>query len=197
MSKAREIVENLDRLGRLTRAMQFSECLNPVQWETLRYLRQANRYSRTPLALASFLGATKGTVSQTLSALEDKGLVTRVRSQADRRCVDLALSESGKSMVERDPLRELEYAVARLDDGALDRIRRMLQGLLRDIQTCHETRNFGVCQRCDKFVPLDHAAQAAGAYRCGLTGESILDVETGKICVNFSDEETETVGSGD
>ncbi|MEZ5670343.1 MAG: MarR family transcriptional regulator [Alphaproteobacteria bacterium] len=186
MSKAREIVENLDRLGRLTRAVQFSDCLNPAQWEALRYLSQANRYSRTPGALAEFLGATKGTVSQTLSALEEKGLLARIRSESDRRCIDLVLTEAGQALVRRDPLRDLERAVARLDEAALASMNAMLDGLLRDIRSCNESRDFGVCSRCERLVPLDAGAQQAPGYRCGLTGESVGDSDTRKLCANFS-----------
>lgn len=185
MGKAREIVEYLDRLGRLTRAVQYAECLNPAQWEALRFLGQANRYSRTPGALASFLGCTKGTVSQTLSTLEEKGYVTRVRSEADRRCVDLVLTDAGQALMQQDPLRELEATVGRLEESALERINAMLRDLLQDIQVLSQMRHFGVCRRCDNVVPLDAEANQACGYRCGLTGEPIVDAETGKICMSF------------
>lgn len=186
MGKAREIVEFLDRLGRVTRAVQYAECLNPAQWEALRFLSQANRYSRTPGALASFLGTTKGTVSQTLTTLEEKGLVTRVRSETDRRCVDLVLTEAGQALMTQDPLRELEQTVDRLNEDALERISAMLRDLLQDIQIRHKMRHFGVCNRCDKVVPLDEETNRACGYSCGLTGDPLFDNELGKICVNFS-----------
>jgi DNA-binding MarR family transcriptional regulator len=194
MGKAREIIEYLDRLGRLTRAVQYAECLNPAQWEALRFLSQANRYSRTPGALASFLGTTKGTVSQTLSTLEEKGFVTRIRSETDRRCVDLVLTEAGRALMRQDPLRELEATVDRLDEGALERINSMLRDLLQDIQIRNQMKHFGVCWRCDNVVPLDPAAKETCSYRCGLTGEPIVDAETGKICMNF--EATDPKGDG-
>jgi DNA-binding MarR family transcriptional regulator len=185
MSKAREIVEYLDRLGRLTRAFQYSACLNPAQWEALRFLSQANRYSRTPGALASFLGTTKGTVSQTLTTLEEKGYIARVRSETDRRCVDLVLTEAGEALMQQDPLRELEATVGRLDEALLDQINRMLRDLLQDLQLRSQMRHFGVCRRCDNVVPLDSESAACGGYRCGLTGEPIVEAESGKICMNF------------
>lgn len=185
MGKAREIVEYLDRLGRLTRAVQYAECLNPAQWEALRFLSRANRYSRTPGALASFLGTTKGTVSQTLSSLEDKGLVGRIRNEADRRCVDLVLTEAGEALMQQDPLRALEMTVDRIDEDALARISTMLRDLLQDIQIQNQMRHFGVCRRCDNVVPLAPADDDACGYRCGLTGEPIVDQETGKICMSF------------
>ena len=186
MGKAREIIEYLDRLGRVTRAVQYAECLNPAQWEALRFLSQANQYSRTPGALASFLGTTKGTVSQTLTSLEDKGLVERVRSVTDRRCVDLVLTEAGQALMTQDPLRALEQSVDRMDEDALKRISTMLRDLLQDIQVRNQMRHFGVCNRCDKVVPLDEETNRACSYSCGLTGDPLFTNELGKICMNFS-----------
>ena len=65
----------IDRLGRLMRSGEHAGDLNPAQWEALRYLARANRFSRTPAALAQYLGSTRGTVSQTLIALEDHGRI--------------------------------------------------------------------------------------------------------------------------
>ena len=64
------IVWPLERLARLMRAREHEDGLNPAQWEALRFLSRANRFSNAPGALTRYLGATKGTVSQTLMALE-------------------------------------------------------------------------------------------------------------------------------
>ena len=64
----------LERVSRLARAASFEHGLHPAQWEALRYLASANIFSNSPKALARYLGATKGTVSQTLAALVAKGL---------------------------------------------------------------------------------------------------------------------------
>ena len=60
------VSELIDRVGRVTRGLQFVNGLSPAQWESLRFIARANRYSSNPTALAKFLGSTKGTVSQTL-----------------------------------------------------------------------------------------------------------------------------------
>ena len=86
------ISELLDRVGRVTRGLQFVDGLSPAQWEALRFLARANRYSRGPSALAEFLGTTKGTISQTLIALENKGYLRRRRGARDKRSVDLELT---------------------------------------------------------------------------------------------------------
>jgi DNA-binding MarR family transcriptional regulator len=62
---------------RLMRAGEHEGGLNPAQWEALRYLSRANRFSNSPIALTRFLGSTKGTISQTIEALERKGFITK------------------------------------------------------------------------------------------------------------------------
>ena len=70
-----EIAWPLERLTRLMRAGEHEGGLNPAQWEALRYLSRANRFSNSPIALTRFLGSTKGTISQTIKALERKGFI--------------------------------------------------------------------------------------------------------------------------
>lgn len=69
---ALEAAHLIDRLDRLARNGEVSGDLNPAQWEALRFVSRANRFSRTPAALAEYLGSTRGTVSQTLIALEKR-----------------------------------------------------------------------------------------------------------------------------
>ena len=46
----------IERIGRLLTADSHASGLLPVQWEVLRYLRRANRFSRTLAALTAYLG---------------------------------------------------------------------------------------------------------------------------------------------
>ena len=67
-SAAIESAHLIGRLDRLMRSGVAVEGLNPAQWEALRYLARANRFSRPPAGLADYLGSTRGTVSQTLDS---------------------------------------------------------------------------------------------------------------------------------
>ncbi len=68
----------IERIGRLIGSESHANGLQPVHWEALRYLSKANRFSQTAAALTAYLGLTKGTVSQSLKALEAKGLVRKL-----------------------------------------------------------------------------------------------------------------------
>ncbi len=94
----------IDRLERISRTAEGGPPLNAVQWQVLRYLLRANRFSKTPAALADFLASTRGTVSQTLITLEERGLVHKTASARDRRVVNLELTAAGQDALEFDPL---------------------------------------------------------------------------------------------
>ncbi len=176
------IADLLDRLGRYLRSREHAGELNPAQWEALRYLAQANRYSLNPSALTEFLGSTRGTVSQTLIALEAKGLISREADPADRRQLRLGLTKTGRALLARDPLQELVAAAGALDPAAQRRTADGLTGLLASLQQRHGRRTFGICSAC-RFLQRDGAArQAGGPHRCGLTGEPLSVVDTGLIC---------------
>ena len=177
--------ELIDRVGRATRAIQFSCGLSPAQWESLRYVAHANRYSCNPSALANFLGATKGTISQTLIALEGKGHMRRVRGAPDRRAVKLELTASGEALLARDPLLCLERAAGSLPAKQRAALTGGLNRLLRELQSRCGSSSFGVCEECQLFGAEDAADEVGGPHRCGLTGEPIREIESQQICVSF------------
>lgn len=179
---AQRVIVLLDRLGRLTRELQFANGLNPAQWEALRFIAQANKFSRTPTALAEYLGATKGTVSQTLIALENKGLITRCKKTDDRRQVELCLTDAGQTMLGSDPMQTLERASVEIADELGAEMVKGLTRLLHDLQTRHQVSDFGVCQDCSLFCVN---TQTLDTGVCGNNGESIDAVEKTKICINY------------
>lgn len=179
---AQRVIVLLDRLGRLTRELQFANGLNPAQWEALRFIAQANKFSRTPSALAEYLGATKGTVSQTLIALENKGLITRCKKTDDRRQVELCLTDQGQTMLGNDPMQTLERASSEIADELGTEMVKGLTRLLHDLQTRHQVADFGVCQDCSLFCVN---GQTLDTGVCGNNGDSIDAVEKTKICVNY------------
>lgn len=178
------IAELVNRLGRAVHCLQFAQGLNPAQWEALRYMARANRYSRTPSALAAYLGTTKGTASQTVKALEAKGYLKRQPEPADRRVCRLMLTEAGTRLLERDPIRQIGASLA----GAgleVEETLAQLDRLMRGMQNTCGMRSFGVCQCCEHFGCDRATADPGGPHRCGLTGEPLSEVEKTRICVNF------------
>lgn len=179
---AQRIAALIERLGRLARNRRYADGLNPAQWEALSYLAIANRYSRTPSAVAEFLGTTKGTISQTLIALEKKGLITRRPGVRDRRGVVLDLARAGRAHVAMDPLRELEIAAQSLDPTIQRTLADHLSGLLAAMQRRNRFQTFGMCQTCRFFRRDGAPGERGGPHRCGLTLEPLSEPEILQIC---------------
>lgn len=144
--------------------------LNASQVAVLRYLAQANRYSNTPTAVAAYFGLTKGTVSQTLLALERSGWLRRTPDDRDRRIVRLALTRRAEALVARLAAR---FAAVPAPEGLAPQ----LESLLRSWQQARGGSSFGVCRTCRYFLTL-----GKGRFQCGLTGEPLLMPQPLKIC---------------
>ena len=185
MRRNEEIGELVTRLGRITHALQFSAGLNPAQWEAVRFLARANRYSCSPSALAAYLGTTKGTVSQTLIALESKGYVSRTRSGADRRSVTLALTESGRDLLRKDPLTLLQTAGSALPASEGDAMRNGLNRFVGILTRTFGRCEFGICEECRHLHVAGAEDKIDVPFHCGLTDDPLSEPELELICVNF------------
>lgn len=181
-TEALEAAHLIDRLERLARMGEHDDRLNPAQWEALRYLARANRFSRTPAALADYLGSTRGTVSRTVASLEEKGNVSRDPSARDGRSVALALTPRGEQTLKRDPLlamaRDIELATGADVGSLLDGLRRTLrQAIARN-----DGRPFGACQGCRHFRG-NARPSSRQPHHCVLLDETLSDADSQAICV--------------
>jgi DNA-binding MarR family transcriptional regulator len=181
---ASRIAQLVDRLARLTRELQFCSGLNPAQWEAIRFLSRANRQSRTPSGLAEFLCTTKGTASQTLIALEQKGYVSRSKGGADRRQVALELTPAGQELLQRDPILGVAEVASRLGPDIGGPLVKGLTALLHDMQVRAGVKEFGVCAECTLNCVSTEATDPTNR-ECGLTGETIIAVDTARLCINY------------
>lgn len=169
--------ELLSRMARLIAADSYDQGLQPVQWQALRYLASANRFSRTPGGLTAWLGQTKGSVSQTINTLIRKGLVSRNGDDSDRRIVRLALTAAGETLlrdqspIAADILRVL-CPTERATFGAL-----IEKSLLANLAVRGQ-RPFGVCQQCRHFE-----RGAGDEHRCALLDVPLSSAESHLICV--------------
>ena len=132
-----------ERIGRLLTTDSYSAGLLPVHWETLHYLRDANRFSRTLAAVTAYLGLTKGTVSQTLKTLEGKGLVSKEIDPGDRRSKRLALTRPGEQMLKHDPLTDLCAAIDELPGELRECLETGLRQLLNNRLNAQQRAAFG------------------------------------------------------
>jgi DNA-binding MarR family transcriptional regulator len=180
-ASAFEAAHSIDRLERLIRAGEQSDGLNPAQWDALRYLGIANRFSRTPAALADYLATTRGTVSRTLASLEEKGAIERIASTRDGRSVDFALTKSGHRLLDGDPLTRIAAGIDRATKADAPVFSTLLASVLRDALARNGGRAFGHCNSCRHFRAGHHAGNAQ-PHHCALLNESLSDADSKSIC---------------
>lgn len=162
----------LERVGSIFRSelrrVATEHELKLVQLEALVFFSRANRYSDTPAALCEYLGLTKGTVSQTVSALERRGLLTKKQDADDRRKQRCTLTKAGRVIADAAiPLEAMP---------STPRTASALEGIVRDLQRANGYRSFGICRSC-RFHEVE-----GGKARCGLTKERLTSIDTERIC---------------
>jgi DNA-binding MarR family transcriptional regulator len=168
----------IERLGRLMRAGDHAAGLNPAQAEALRYLARANRFSRTPAALAEYLGSTRGTVSQTLMSLEAKGLIQRQENARDGRSVVFALTKAASRFLRAGPDRELAAAID--EAGVAADLANDLEAGLRAAIAARGGRAFGACHTCRHFRRDQREGDAP--HHCALLDEPLSAADQALIC---------------
>lgn len=169
----------IERIGRLLSTEAHVEGLLPVQWEALRYLQRANRFSTNAAALTAYLGLTKGTVSQTLKTLESKNLVKKRVNSNDRRSNHLSLTAKGRKLLSRDPLAATVDALAELGNSTQKTLDDGLQALLSARIASQGRQAFGQCRDC-RFFARRHAD--GNPHYCQLLNEPLAASESLAIC---------------
>lgn len=170
----------IERLARIFQNDAHADGLKPTQWEALRYLARANRFSRSPRAATAYLGMTKGTVSQTIGALERKGLVHKHVDPTDRRGVQLRLTEEGIKALAHDPAMALESAASKLTDIEQSQLSSGLGKILRQLLQERKGRHFDACKTCRHFVRDD---KQGTPFYCSLLSEPLTPADSEAICV--------------
>lgn len=181
-----EAAHLIDRIERLARSGVQMHGLNPAQWEALRYLARANRFSRTPAGLAAYLGSTRGTVSQTLISLEQKGFVVRQTSERDRRSIALGLTEKGRDALADDPLLGVAQDIAQTAGEEVGAIADMLKRALRVTISRNGGRPFGLCRTCRHFRGNEDRAHT-NPHFCALLKEPLSEADGADICLEQED----------
>ncbi len=164
----------IDRLSRLSQADGWSDGLNPTQRAALGYLARANRFSCAPSHVAAYLGATRGTVSQTLHVLERKGLVSVAASVTDRRTIRYHVTPAGHADLAR--ARVMDAAIATLGPEQGQALQDGLVQLLRAMLVQNGGRSFGMCRTCQH-----HQTSARGRF-CALLKVDLTEPEADALC---------------
>ncbi len=175
----------IERIGNLLRTelrkSGHNLGLQPVHLEALHFLSICNRYSDTPMAVTDYLGATKGTVSQTLKVLETKGYLTKIVDIKDRRVQHLKVTKSGHEILSTFlPPAIFSKANNQISKTDNNQMSILLTQMLRELQRANQSKTFGVCNSCSFF------RSDGSQYQCGLTKEPLSTDDSNKICREHS-----------
>lgn len=180
MVTADNIVFLLERIGRILQNDAHVAGLKPAQWEALRFLGRANRFSRNPSALRTYLGITKGTVSQTLIALERKGFIKKETTPQDRRNILIELTPAGTEILKDDPISSLEKLVGKMTGKDRTVLEENLRSLLKMTLAERGGIMFGPCMSCKHF---ERNAKDGEPHRCGLLDVTLSESDSKQRCI--------------
>lgn len=174
MENETHIRDLINRLARLDSAQGWTGDLNPTQLAMLSYLGQANRFSRSPSHVAEYLGTTRGTTTQSLKSLHQKGYVTERRSEVDKRVISYELTETGREILRRPA--PLQKALSSFSTKERQTFQQLLQSALLDVLARNKGREFGLCKTCQHHLDSNN-----GPY-CALLDVELTREEAGQIC---------------
>lgn len=131
------------------------------------------------MALTQYLGATKGTISQTVAALVKKAIVLKTVRAGNTRSVTLVLTDLGLQLIVNDPLHQLEKSIEDLGAKTKKRFARGVLELLDGERQRQNQPQFGTCANCRFY-------RSSPQY-CMKFEQVLTAVETGLICVAHLD----------
>lgn len=181
----RTVAELVAQLGRMTYGESFANGLTPAQWTALRYFSRANRFSRTLSAFAEFHATTRGTASQTIKSLAQRGYLTRKRSRTDGRSVHFNLTHKSKKILSDDPFEVLVAVAGELSKSENRTVTLSLERMLCRLAQQQGKRLFGACPNCKYFQKDGYYLKDESVYICRLMDEPLEEAETEQLCVSF------------
>jgi DNA-binding MarR family transcriptional regulator len=187
--------ELLEQVGRFAHGDAFLKGLNPAQWTAWRYFARANRVSRTVCVFALYYGTTRGTATQTVKALVEKGCLRRRPVIEDRRSFRLELTAKGRKILAQDPFRELVAAAGALSSKHCSTDAAGLEIMIKRLVGKHGRAVFGVCGSCRHLRDRGRRVDASARCECGLSGKPLTEEDLAEICVNYEPTEVSQVAN--
>jgi len=175
---SRQILTGLGRLAVFWRAAAWQAVarhgLNPAQAEILGLLARRGPARQTVLATA--LGVSAASLSDSVASLNAKGLVTRRGDPGDGRAVQVALSNAGATLQATLPEgpEALRRAVAALPEDEAATTLRALSSLILALQKERAIPVQRMCVTCAHFQPHRHD-DAAAPHHCGFVDAAFGD----------------------
>lgn len=183
MKVANEVIELLVQSAGTWLFEGHRSGLTDREWMALRFLARANRFSKTPTALATYLGATRTSASQIAAVLEKKGLLTRKPSTEDKRSIALCVTPQGTKFLDRDPISALRDQVVTLELADRTRLRDALRRALVRLDVAPRRHHTDVCREC--MFLAERSKDKDNQFECRLFRKALAVKETESLCTYF------------
>ncbi|MGD9657629.1 MAG: MarR family winged helix-turn-helix transcriptional regulator [Methylocystis sp.] len=177
----RRLNDGLERLGAALRADQWEALsktpLNPTQAQILNFL--SRRGGARVGAVAAELGVSQPTATDSIAALERKGLAVRRAEPQDARATTASATARGRALAKSLESRvgATERALAALDVGEQTQLLALVVKLIRHLQREGAIAPQRMCVACRHFRPYAHE-NAKAPHHCAFVdsafgGESL------------------------
>lgn len=140
----------VEQVSRLTHSSGYAEGLYPAQWTALRFFSEAPASARTTAGLARFQGMSLGPVARTVRTLVDKGLLARAANPLSRRADLIAVTATGRMLLQKDPRLQLAATIDKLPADKKEAFAGALELLLYHLFAIMKPNSHG-----DEPVPVD------------------------------------------
>lgn len=170
-SLPRRLRDGLERLATVLKADQWSAAsaagLNPTQSLVLSYLAGRGANGMRVKEVAAHLGVTQPTATDSVNALERKGLVRKGADVEDARAVAVRVTVAGKATVRAIGLTTMatDRALATLTPDEQADMLLLITKLIRALQMAGALPDQRICATCKYFQPHAHA-NADNPHHC-------------------------------
>ena len=187
-SAAREFQpsELLEQLAYAVAGAGHRHGLTAAQWAALRFFGRANRFSRTVSSFSEYHATTRGTASQTVRRLVDRGFLRKSPSGTDGRSYRIDLTDAGRKALVDDPLNDLLSSLRSLAPGTRARFVDTLRRLLSDLADLHGRPTFDTCHECTYLDCNRREADDGFGCSCNLFDEPLDTADLDELCVNHA-----------
>ncbi len=134
-----KIIAALERISQAFRVLLWNESkelgLTPIQIQTLIFLRHHSVEKRKISYLATELGVTKATISETVKTLLEKALIGKEYDPQDSRSFVIRLTPEGKKIAKQTGFfaGHIEKPIGRLEDADKETLFKSLTGIVHHL----------------------------------------------------------------
>lgn len=196
-SAEERVLVGLSRIGTVLRNHAWQGAsprgIHPTQMQVLMFLARSHPRGLRLSEVADRLAVTLPTASESVSALERKGLVVRTEDPSDRRAQSIGLTPVGREEAARGAQwpELILSAVDELDPNEKGTLLRVIMKMIRGFQARGEISPHRMCVTCRYFQPHRHI-DPERPHHCGFVDAAFGDGQLRFDCREFEAADPET-----